>query len=352
MLGNGEWVSAPTGNFLKDPQLELVYDNNRPSYFREKAHTLSMRNINETTASYLQERKLFSGTLSGYSSPSMASTSGGSSSYVESSLNSSYEQSSEPSVVEETSMDDTTSNAPSTAYGRRLIPQIMDSLAITDPNRIVFSLATASGNSLSFKEISAREFAKAVDKVSWWLHGQVGRSASAQPIGYIGPHDLRHVLLTYACVKTGNAALFLSPKNNTEGALTVLEATKCEIWVKATEVATVPLVTEMVRNRALKVLELPLLDELLDTSSVEPFEYTKTFEEAANEPFCFLHTSGSTGVPKPIPWSHGLIGTMDAIRLLPPTEGDGNLEPWTAEWKTGDRIYSAFPMCHVSTLAS
>lgn len=96
------------------------------------------------------------------------------------------------------------------------------------------------------------------------------------------------------------------------------------------------------------VLQLPLLDELLDCSATKPFTYVKTFEEASNDPFCFLHTSGTTGVPKPIPWSHALIGTMDAVRLLPPTKGDDGLLPWTADWKDGDRIYSSFPMSHVS----
>jgi len=129
----------------------------------------------------------------------------------------------------------------------------------------------------------------------------------------------------------------------------VLKAVKCTIWVKAVETATAPLVNDVLEQYPMKVLELPLLDELLD-SSVEPFPYEKTFEEAIDDPFCFLHTSGTTGVPKPIPWTHGLIGTMDAVRLLPPTEGDDGLAPWTSDWKEGDRIYSSFPMSHVGSL--
>lgn len=144
--------------------------------------------------------------------------------------------------------------------------------------------------------------------------------------------------------------MFLSPKNNTEGALAVLNAVKCNIWVKPGEVATLPLVKDVLQQRPMKVLDLPILDELLDAKSTEPFPYTKTFEEATNDPFCFLHTSGTTGVPKPIPWSHGLIGTMDAVRLLPPTKGDDGLAPWTSDWEEGDRIYSSFPMSHVRIL--
>ncbi|KAF7551265.1 hypothetical protein G7Z17_g5136 [Cylindrodendrum hubeiense] len=96
----------------------------------------------------------------------------------------------------------------------------------------------------------------------------------------------------------------------------------------------------------MEVLDLPELDELLDAEATEHYQYDKTFNEATQDPFCLLHTSGSTGLPKPIAWSNGLIGTMDAIRLLPPTQGDNGMVPWTTGWNDGDRIYSSFPMSH------
>lgn len=66
----------------------------------------------------------------------------------------------------------------------------MDSLAAAEPERIVFSLTTFSGDSLEFRHISALAFTKAVDKTAWWLHNQVGRPDSIQPVGYIGPRKL------------------------------------------------------------------------------------------------------------------------------------------------------------------
>ncbi|GFF76268.1 hypothetical protein IFM47457_04106 [Aspergillus lentulus] len=358
-LADGEWISAPMGEFSKDDRLELVYADGRPSHFREQPWDGDGFGISETTASYLQRPKRLSASeyLSrhltsvpvspGMSSPSTSSISSSCAS-MEGSAATTPETHSPPTfalsglgIVAE----DNLSNA-SVPYGKRLIPQIMDSLAAAEPERTVFSLTTFSGDSLEVRHISALAFTKAVDKTAWWLHNQVGSPDSIQPVGYIGPHDLRHVLLTYACVKAGYAALFLSPKNSTEGALAVLEATKCNIWVNPCDISPVPLVKEVLQKRPMKFLQLPLLDELLDAMSTEAFPYTKTFDEAINDPFCFLHTSGTTGVPKPIPWSHGLIGTMDAVRLLPPAAGDGNLPPWTTDWNTGDTIYSSFPMSH------
>ncbi|XP_014558639.1 hypothetical protein COCVIDRAFT_24842 [Bipolaris victoriae FI3] len=342
-LADGEWVSAPMGEFQQDPRLELVYENGRPSYFKEQSQTTDFPEINETTASYLQAPKLFDSTKSGYSSPSAMSLRSGFStpptSHSHSPLISWVEPSDNAKPTQALSLND----ADEIPYGRRLIPQIMDQLAAVDPERVVFSIANASNESLEFKDISAKAFVEAIDKTAWWLQEQVGQSASVQPIGYIGPHDLRHILITYACVKVGYAALYLSPKNSTEGALAVLEATQCQIWAKASEVAMVPLVEDVLQKRRMKLLEIPLLHQLLDAKGTKPFPYTKNFDEASTEPFCYLHTSGSTGVPKPIPWTHALIGTMDAVRLLPPVDG---MVPWTADWKEGDSIYSSFPMCH------
>lgn len=128
----------------------------------------------------------------------------------------------------------------------------------------------------------------------------------------------------------------------------MLSAADCNIWIKAKEQPTVPLVEEILQRRPFQVLELPPADEVLDAENVDPFPYCKVFEDAIQEPFCILHTSGTTNLPKPVVWSHGLIGTMDAVRLLPPTEGDLGLAPWTQNWNDGDKIYSAFPMSHVS----
>lgn len=72
-------------------------------------------------------------------------------------------------------------------YGRRLIPQILDDLASSDPDRIIYSIASFTETSHEFREISARSFAKSVDKTAWWLQNQLGTSENIQPVGYIGP---------------------------------------------------------------------------------------------------------------------------------------------------------------------
>ena len=110
-------------------------------------------------------------------------------------------------------------------------------------------------------------------------------------------------------------------------------------------------VEDFLHQRPMRVLDIPEVDEHLDAESIESIPYNEAFNEATQNPFCLLRTSGTTGVPKPISWSHGLIGTMDAVRLLPPTEGDDGLGPWTSLWREGDRMHSSFPMNYVRVMS-
>ncbi|MCJ1419552.1 hypothetical protein MMC32_005907 [Xylographa parallela] len=41
LMADGEWLSAPMGDFKKDPTLEIVYEDGRPSYFQEQSGRVS-----------------------------------------------------------------------------------------------------------------------------------------------------------------------------------------------------------------------------------------------------------------------------------------------------------------------
>ena len=38
-MADGEWISSTMSDFQKNPKLEVVYEDGRPSYFRERVHT-------------------------------------------------------------------------------------------------------------------------------------------------------------------------------------------------------------------------------------------------------------------------------------------------------------------------
>lgn len=183
------------GEFQKDDRLELVHEDGRPSHFREKPRDAnSPPSIGETWAAFMPAAKRFSPSSAGSSSPTR--------SFV-SSREDQVTPGASPRVLglgisgcTTPAGSYTSENELATAkkrqqsvpdYGRRLLPQIIDELAVSHPEQSLFSLSTMAKNVLEFRDVSANKFAKAVDKTAWWLQEEVGKPAAIQPIGYIGP---------------------------------------------------------------------------------------------------------------------------------------------------------------------
>lgn len=206
-LANGVWISAPMGEFSQDDRLELIHINGKPSHYREKQNHGKAAPINETNATYMQSatsinmNQYVQGALQGATLRTSSSSEVSSSSLESDILNTPEMQSSReltPPESESRITPDKTNNlgetisahtsAPaSSPYGKRLLPQIMDNLAVAEPDRTVFSLASLVHGFIELEHISVRNFAQAVDKVAWWLRAQVGIPDAIQPVAYIGP---------------------------------------------------------------------------------------------------------------------------------------------------------------------
>ena len=75
--------------------------------------------------------------------------------------------------------------------------------------------------------------------------------------------------------------------------------------------------SDILAARSMKHASFPELDEILDSATVDEYPMRKTFDEAANDTFLILHSSGTTGLPKPLRITHGQIAANYYISQLP-----------------------------------
>lgn len=104
-----------------------------------------------------------------------------------------------------------------------------------------------------------------------------------------------------------------------------------------------PFIAGILDAHPLKFVDVPSVAELLATES-PVFPYAKTYPEAAHDRLAILHTSGSTGIPKPIIWTHdSAVKHMHMQRLDIPDGCEGQ-----DSWGFGKRMYLSLPPFHVS----
>lgn len=104
-------------------------------------------------------------------------------------------------------------------------------------------------------------------------------------------------------------------------------------------------VQSWVKEREMYAIEVSPVDEWFPENEVPHFPYNKTFEEAEWDPFSVLHTSGSTGLPKPIIIRQGMVAIADALQSLPTWKGE---KVATAAWAEAKRIFVPMPLFHMA----
>ena len=90
---------------------------------------------------------------------------------------------------------------------------------------------------------------------------------------------------------------------------------------------------------------VPELDFFLNETPVPVYSYLKTFSQARCDPCLVLHTTGSTGLPKPITWKLEILSTYEAWRTIPSIDG---YVPTTEIYQEARCVYNAMPLFHTS----
>ncbi|KAL7629881.1 hypothetical protein AAE478_001404 [Parahypoxylon ruwenzoriense] len=231
-------------------------------------------------------------------------------------------------------------------YGRRLLPYIIDEIAEKDPGREAFSIPRSSNPKDGWSVITFQEYSKAINHFAHKIVETCGRPpAGAFPtIAYLGPNDARYVVLLVGAVKAGYKPLFISPRNSQQGQLSLFDTTDCRIL--AFPKTHRELVRPWLEKREMNTIEVGPIEAWFPEQDVEPFPYERTFDQAEWEPLLILHTSGSTGIPKPVISTHGMLAINDLHHVLPDFHGTTT---WLRGWMDNStRNLIPMPLFHAA----
>ncbi|KAI0396543.1 acetyl-CoA synthetase-like protein [Xylariaceae sp. FL0594] len=231
-----------------------------------------------------------------------------------------------------------------------LLPHIVDKLAAEEPQG-VYSLwpVTPSSYEAGFRETNYAQLANLMNGLAWWIFKQLGPGNGEQVLTYIGPNDVRYCALILAAVKAGYVLFLTSPRNSAAAQQSLFAALKCDVLLTTSPVPPpAKSVIEAVKPRQFIV---PDIDDLLrETHDV--YAYEKTFEEARDDPLMIMevhsnHTSGSTGLPKPLVWTQATGAAHLNLSGSPVPDGVSSVDSLLQ----GKRVMVTLPPFHGAGVA-
>ena len=135
--------------------------------------------------------------------------------------------------------------------------------------------------------------------------------------------------------------LFTSPRYSVLAQVNLMRLVECKTMLVPE--GRLPVVDNILAEYEMRMLQIPEFDKLL-AHTYPDFPFDKTFEDARNEPLVVLQTSGTTGLPRPIIWTHDWAASFGEQRLLTPPPGFESCDALLLK----TRVLSLMPAAHVS----
>ncbi|KAH8691535.1 hypothetical protein BGW36DRAFT_388500 [Talaromyces proteolyticus] len=198
-----------------------------------------------------------------------------------------------------------------------------DAILSDDPGRLYCVHPLSADISEGWREISFADLAGAVEHLSTWIKDNVAVGEEPATLAYMGTNDVRYVAFILACMRLGHAVLLLSSRNSEEASLHVLKATACTRFVYSPERSR-EIEALKTADPSLDVYEVPSLWEVFDRSTTSSFALNSDATATSDQEdrvVIYIHSSGTTGLPKPVPLTNGYFSALVETGRLPTPPG-------------------------------
>ncbi|KAL7625710.1 hypothetical protein AAE478_004932 [Parahypoxylon ruwenzoriense] len=151
-------------------------------------------------------------------------------------------------------------------------------------------------------EVTFAVLDNAVNRAAWFITENLPEDE--ETFIWMSQSDARYVIWALAAMKTGKVVVFPSLSNRVSANLRLFDTVGAKHMFYGPESAGT--LGELINQASATVAARPglSLQDLVSAEPVKEYPFDKEYDDIKNKRFMALHTSGTSGHPKPIWWTH------------------------------------------------